>query len=245
MLKRTLITVLLVLSASSVADAQKMNRGYDLDSKIIFAAKDMHMLSCGARYSSTTYSSGQLIVVEGIDSESYTFSATPCYARLIRDNVAAGVRATYRRGLVKIDEASMNVEDVSINVDDYYLLSHKGTVGAFLRPYIPIGQSGRCALFAEIGAYGSYGQSKNTDGHNDVLTGTWQRSFHWEAGIYPGATAFITNHLAVELNVGLFGFSGSRTHQIHNQVATGERGNFGAHFMVDVTSVAVGLSLYL
>lgn len=244
MRKNILMTILLMLTACSLASGQ-MKRGYDFDSPVIFASKGMNMLSCSARYSSTTFDHGQLLVVEGIDSESYSFSATPCYARMIRDNVAAGVRVSYRRGLVKVDEAGVDIEDVSINVDDYYLLSHKGSMGAFLRPYIPIGQSGRCALFAEIGAYGSYGQAKNTDGHTDVRTGTWQRSFSWEAGIYPGATAFITDRLAVELNVGLFGFSGSHTHQVHNQVDTGKRDNFGAHFMVDVTSLAVGLSLYL
>jgi len=244
MLKKTIITALIMLTACLTARGQ-MTRGYDINSPVIFAPQGMHMLSCSARYSSTTYSQGQFIVVEGIDSESYSFSASPCYAVMIRDNVAAGVRASYRRGLVKVDEAGLDIEDVSINIDDYYLLSHKGSIGAFLRPYIPIGQSGRCALFAEIGAYGSYGQAKNSDGHTEVPTGTWQKSFSWEAGIYPGMTAFITNHLAVELNVGLFGFSGSRTHQVHNQVEKGERGNFGAHFMVDVTSLAVGLSLYL
>lgn len=244
MLKRTFISFILILASCYLACGQIV-RGYDLDSKVIFAAKGTHLLSCGARYSSTNFSQGQMLVVEGIDSDSYTFSVAPCYAVMIRDNVAAGVRMSYRRGLVKIDEAGVDVEDVSINVDDYYLLGHKGSFEAFLRPYIPIGQSGRCALFAEIGASGAMGQSKNTDGHADIMKGTWQKSFSWEAGIYPGMTAFITDRLAVELNVGLFGFSGSKTQQIHNQVDEGKRSNFGAHFMVDVTSLAVGLSLYL
>lgn len=245
MLKRPLLTAFLVLAVCHAAEGQKLNRGYDLHSKVIFAAKGTDMIGCGARYSTTTYADGKMLVVEGIDSESYTFSTTPCYAVMIRDNVAAGIRASYRRGLVKIDDASVNVEDVSVTVDDYYFLHHKAGVGMFLRPYIPIGQSGRCALFAEIGASLGYGQAKNTDGRTEVLAGTWQKSFSWEAGVYPGATAFITDRLAVELNVGIFGFNGSRTHQVHNQVDKGERGDFGAHFMVDVTSLSVGLSLYL
>lgn len=245
MMKRSLLTAILLMAAGLMASGQKSNRGYDLDSKVIFAAKGTDMIGCGARYSATTYSDGRMLVVEDIDSENYTLSLSPRYAIMVRDNVAVGVRMSYRRGLVKIDDAGVNVEDVSINVDDYYLLSHKAGFGMFLRPYIPIGQTGRCALFAEIGASLGYGQAKNTDGGTAVLTGTWQKSFSWEAGIYPGVTAFITDRLAVELNVGIFGFDGSRTHQVHNQVDEGSRGNFGAHFMVDVTSLSVGLSLYL
>ncbi len=220
-------------------------RGYDLRSSTVFAARGTFLTGGTAGYSSSTYDHGQLLVFEGIEAETYSLSLKPCFAYMIRDNVAAGFRPSYKRSLVKIDEGGMSVADVDIAVDDYYLLSHKGGLELFVRPYIPISGVGRIAMFAELGASGFMSESKNSDGHKDPVVGTWQRSFGWEAGVHPGISAFITNHLAIELGMGLFGFSGTRTNQIHNQVGHGERGGFGAHFMVDLSSINVGVMMYL
>ena len=244
-MKRTLLIIAMMTLTVSLAAGQSLTRGYDLKSSTVFGAKGQWIVGGNCRYSSSDWSDGKILVLEGIDATGYSLSVSPSVAYLISDNVAVGLRASYGRYLTKVDYAGMSFQDVDIVVDDYYSLSHKGSLQAFIRPYIPVGTSGRIALFAEIGASASLGQAKVTDGHTDDVKGTWQRSFSWAAGVYPGATAFITDRLAVELNVGLFGFDSAKTHQVHNQVDTGDRSSFAAHFMVDVTSLSIGLSLYL
>ena len=244
-MKRILATSILLAAWAICATGQSKTRGYDLKSPTIFASKGTWMVGGNCNYSSTDYDNGRILVLEGIDAMGYSLSVRPAVAYMVRDNVAVGLRGSYGRSLTKVDYAGMSFEDVDIVIDDYYSLSHKGSIQAFIRPYIPIGTGGRLALFAEIGASASLGQGKVTDGHSDEVIGTWQHSFSWAAGVYPGVTAFITDRLAVELNVGLFGFDSAHVNQTHNQVSEGSRNSFAAHFMVDVTSLSIGLSLYL
>ena len=56
--------------------------------------------------------------------------------------------------------------------------------------------------------------------------------------------AFLTDKLALEFNVGLFGVSYGWKKQISNQVMTGSTDLTSAGFMVNILSLGVGLSYY-
>lgn len=238
--------ILMAMAAmlSTAAWGQEWTRGFDIKSPTVVAAKGTWMIGGNARYSTTTYTDGQIAIVEGVNSDSYSTSLTPSIAYLVADNFAVGVRGSYTRGLIKVDSASMGFGEVSIEVDDYYSLSHSGSAMLFARPFIPMGPSGRFSMFIDIAAGFRRGQAKVSDGHTGFTAGTWQQSFAWTAGVYPGLSAFISDHVALEFQLGMLGFDSSKVRQVHNQVNEGTRSSFSAHYMADVTSLAIGLTMY-
>jgi hypothetical protein len=56
--------------------------------------------------------------------------------------------------------------------------------------------------------------------------------------------AFLSESLAVELNVGIFGVNYSWNDQLRNQVIGGHSDSTSAGFMVNLLSLGVGLSYY-
>ena len=57
--------------------------------------------------------------------------------------------------------------------------------------------------------------------------------------------AFVNDHLAVELNVGMLGLKYSQTDQIHNQVETGTRRASQINFNVNILAIGFGVAYYL
>ena len=60
----------------------------------------------------------------------------------------------------------------------------------------------------------------------------------------PGLIAFLTERLAVELNIGVFGVSYNWQDQIHNRVEGGNTDFVSAGFMINLLSLGVGISYY-
>jgi hypothetical protein len=64
-------------------------------------------------------------------------------------------------------------------------------------------------------------------------------------GLNPGMVAFVNNHLAIEVNVGMLGLQYKHTEQIHNQVYTGDLKSTQINFKVNILSIGFGVSYYL
>jgi hypothetical protein len=56
--------------------------------------------------------------------------------------------------------------------------------------------------------------------------------------------AFLTERLALEVNIGVFGVNYTWNNQVHNQVDHGNTDSISAGFMVNLLSLGVGLSYY-
>lgn len=61
----------------------------------------------------------------------------------------------------------------------------------------------------------------------------------------PGLVAFVTNAMALELNVGVMGITYESVKQIHNQVAVGRRSGSMMSFKVNLLSIGLGMAFYL
>jgi hypothetical protein len=116
---------------------------------------------------------------------------------------------------------------------------------AIYRNYIPLGSSKRFALFNEMQLAYSTGQAKLIDGHGTSVVGTYEKSNSLSLGINPGMIAFINDHVAVEINVGMLGLQYNSVDQIHNQVNTGGRETTQINFKVNILSIGFGLAYYL
>ena len=238
-------TAIFLCLCTFTSRAQKYDRGYDNSHQTVFAPKGTFMVGGNARYSFHTMSNYRFLVVDGINSRGYTVSATPNFLYMVRDNMGVGLSLSYGRTLLDLASADLSVSEISMGVRDYYLLTQSFGGPATFRPYIPLGTSGRFSMFAQVGLGFSLGRVKNTAQVESQVKGSFTKQNKILIGVNPGFSAFITNHLAMELSIGVLGFNYRWTDQSHNQVASGSSSNSNASFSLNLASIAVGFAYYL
>ncbi len=243
--RKILAIAILLLLGSYGAGAQRFDRGYDNSSPAVFAPKGCFMLSGNARYTWHSMKNYSFLIADGINSDGYSVTASPTFLYMFRDNMGLGVNFSYKRTLLDLDSASIGVSDVTMSVDDYYRLSQEFAGSVAFRPYIPLGTSGRFSMFAQVEVGCSIGRAKNTVNLSDGVKGTYTERYKILVGVNPGFSAFITNHLAMELSIGVLGFNYKWNSQVHNQVSKGSSDSSNASFMINLASIGVGLAYYL
>ena len=188
-----------------------------------------------------------VLVIDDITSEGYTFKVSPMIGYALGNNSTLGVRFIYGRTLLKLDGANVSFgngdSSTDLSVDYYYALRHSYSFAAVYRRYIPFGESKRFGIFTDIQLL--FGGSQGKFAADSPIKGTFQRGFDFELGLSPGLIAFATNSMAVEVNVGMMGIGYSRVRQVHNQVTTGTRHQSAMNFKVNLLSIGLGISFYL
>lgn len=245
MRKLILSIVMLCIAGVVSVRAQRYDRGFDLNSTT-FIEKGTWMIGGQVAYSTHTNSDYRFLIIEDINSDGYRFTASPVVSYAISDNMGLGMRFAYGRNKLHVNTANINIEDININVNDYYSLSHDFTGMIIYRNYIPIGSSKRFALFNETQLAVGIGQAKLINGRDKVnLKGTYEESLSLSLGLNPGLVAFVNDRLAVEVNVGMLGLQYNSIDQTHNQVYKGSRESTQINFKVNVFSIGFGLAYYL
>lgn len=234
--------------ASMTPNEARKQRGFV--SKDCFVPKGQWIFGGTASYSTHSNNNYTFTLINDIDSEGYTVKISPMIAYAPWRNMAVGVRFSYGRSLFALDNASLSVSDVDINVDMFHQIKHSYTGTLFWRPYIPLGTTNRFALFAEVQLNLSGGQSKVVAATDEIeglqdYRGTYARSFGASIGLQPGIVAFITNNAAVELSIGVLGIGFDRVLQTKNQVEVGKTNSLDTNFKLNLLSVGFGMSFYL
>ena len=235
---------MLCVAGASGVRAQRYDRGFERSSTV-FVGKGSWMVGGSVSYSTHKNDNYRFFVIEDINSNGYRFSLNPGFCYMVRDNMGVGLRFSYGRRLLKVATANISIDEIDINVKDYYSLSHDYSAMAIYRNYIPIGDSRRFALYSEMQVGFGGGQAKLLDGHKTGVTGTFEKSMSASIGVCPGMVAFINNHFAVELNVGMLGLKYTHVDQVHNQVYTGDRKTAQINFKVNILAIGFGLAYYL
>lgn len=243
MRKYLLIFTMLVLGALS-AGAQHYDRGYETIPSSPFVEKGTWMLGGTARYTQHVNTDYNLLVINDINSSGYNVSASPKLLYMFKDNMGAGIRFSYGRSMLDLESADLSVAQITMSARDCYQIQHKFNAYAVYRAYIPFGNSKRVAMFADLLFGGSYKQGKTFNAGGEYVVGTYSQNYSLELAVEPGLVAFLTDRLAVELNVGIFGINYSWTNQLRNQVTAGHSDSTSAGFMVNLLSLGVGLSYY-
>jgi hypothetical protein len=243
MRKYLLIFTMLVLGALS-AGAQHYDRGYETIPSSPYVEKGTWMLGGTARYTQHVNTDYNLLVINDINSSGYNVSASPKLLYMFKDNMGAGIRFSYGRSMLDLESADLSVAQITMSARDCYQIQHKFNAYAVYRAYIPFGNSKRVAMFADLLFGGSYKQGKTFNAGGEYVVGTYSQNYSLELAVEPGLVAFLTDRLAVELNVGIFGINYSWTNQFRNQVTAGHSDSTSAGFMVNLLSLGVGLSYY-
>ena len=214
------------------------------DIRTEFVPKGQWVFGGSVSYSTHTNDNYNFLIIEDIQSNGYQFKITPLVGYAYSRNSLVGVRVGYSRSLTELDNASLSI--TSLDSSFFYSLKHSYNVEALWRKYIPLGRNNkRFALFAEVGLAMGGSQSKLASGPNNAISGTYSTSFDVALGVNPGISAFLTNNMAIEVNVGVLGFNYSNTRQVSNQVVTGGISSSQMNFKVNIFSIGLGASFYL
>ena len=243
MRKYFIISLILLLSAFS-AGAQTYDRGYETSTTSPFIKKGTWMLGGTARYSQHLNDNYSLFVINDINSSGYNVSLNPRLIYMFKDNMGAGLRFSYDRSMLDLADADLSISEITMSAKDCYQIQHQFSAHGVFRSYIPLGNSKRVAMFADLLFGGSYKQGKNFNAGSDYVVGTYFQKYALELAVEPGLVAFLSDRLSVEMNVGIFGLSYRWSDQLRNQVIGGHSDSTSAGFMVNLLSLGVGLSYY-
>lgn len=222
---------------------QPFSRGLET---VSFIPKGQWITGVSVNYSQSSQHNYQFLIAEGINGETYDFKVTPMGMYCFRDNLAAGVKLGYGRQRVHLNSADIVLDsDTDYSMDNLYQISNKFYGMAALRYYISLGQGKRFGLFNELQLELAGGRAKLCNGSGDDLTGQYQKNFSIDVGLAPGMVMFLNNYSAIEVNVGVLGFSYDHTTAIRDQVHVSHTSLKQARFKINLFSITFGVAFYL
>lgn len=242
-----IITVVAVVVAmaipQSVSCQETFKRGIEQYS---FIPRGQWITGVSVSYSQESHDNYQFLIIEGIKGDAYTFKVSPMLMYSFKDNMAIGGRFAYKRTLMRVDKARFVLGvDTDYNIDNLYSLSHSYSGMVAYRNYISFGDNKRFGLFNEMQLQLGGSQSKLCSGSGADLTGTYETSFDLDIGLAPGVIMFLNNYSAIEVNVGVLGFSYSSTKSVTDQIYVAHRNSQSANFRVNLFSITFGVAFYL
>lgn len=241
-MRRFFIMISLLALGVLNAGAQQYDRGYEDEPSNPFITKGTWTVGGTAKYSQHVNDGYNLFVISNINSQGFGVSVNPKVLYAIKDNMAVGLRFSYDRNMLDLASADLGIASVEMSAADCYQIQHKYSAYGVLRSYIPLGGSKRVAMFADLHLGGSFKQGKAFNAGGEHVEGTYSQAYSIQLGVDPGLMVFLTERLAVEMNVGVFGVNYSWQDQIHNQVDHGSSQSASAGFMINLLSLGVGIS---
>lgn len=244
LLKTTLSIISLTVLALG-AGAQRYDRGYSMSNSGSFVKKGTWMAGGTASYSFHNNEDYNLLIIEDINSTGYGVNVSPAFCYMVRNNMGIGMRVEYGRNMLKLDDAHVDIEDVSLDVKDYHWIKQMINAKFILRNYIPLGDSKRFAMFTESQLSFGYGQAKVMNGNLQYPQGAYDDITNLSINLCPGLMAFADEHFAIELSLKMLGLSINHVEQTKNQVYYGSRNSTAINFRINVLTVGFGLYYYL
>lgn len=241
-----LSSLLLIASSTTKLKAEEpqvFTRGLE---QTTFVPKGQWITGVSVNYSQSDQDHYQFFIIEDITGDNYSFKVSPMLMYSFKDNMAAGGKLSYSRSMTKLDSGNVIIDsETNYDVDNLYRLSHNYSAMAAFRNYISIGASKRFGFYNEIQLQFGSGESKLCDGTGDDLTGTFERSYSIDVGVAPGLIMFLNNYSALEVNVGVLGFSYSHTKATTDRIYVSNRDSKSANLRLNLFSISFGVAFYL
>lgn len=212
----------------------------------VFVPKGQWVAGLSFNYSQSTQNDYQFLIVEDISGDTYSFKITPMVCYIFKDDMGVGGKFGYSRSLTKLESANIVLDsETGYDVNNLYRLSHNYYGMAIFRNYFSLGKSKRFGFFNEIQLQIGGGQSKLMQGKSTEIIGSYERNFSLDVGLAPGMIMFLNNYSALEVNVGVLGFSYTNTKQISNQIYESNRSSKSANFRINLFSISFGVAFYI
>ncbi len=185
-------------------------------------------------------------LVQDMSGSMTTFGIAPHVSYFVADNLAIGLRFDYDRSRLNVGSANLTLgESMSFGIKDYNYFKHMYSGAVTCRYYMPIANSKRFAMFAELRAAGAYGQGESYKVEGDEKFGTYQDIMKLSVGLVPGLSVFVMDEVALEVSVGVLGFDYQRVGQTTNQTDFSQMEQSGANCKINLLSLNMGISFYI
>lgn len=244
MIRRIITFIALAVVFCGGIQAQvEFKRGLE---QISFIPKGQWITGVSVSFSQSNQDKYQFLVVENISGDTYKFKVSPMLMYCFKDNLAAGGKFAYTRSRTRLDNATVVLaSDTDYSVEGLYNISHNYSAMAVFRNYISLGNSRRFGFFNEVQLQVGGGESKICTGRGKDLTGTVERTWDVNVGLAPGMVMFLNNYSAIEVNVGVLGFTYTHTDSTTDQIYDARRDGKAANFKINLFSIMFGVAFYL
>lgn len=244
LLRNILILAIILAAAAPRAAAQtEFKRGLE---QISFIPKGQWITGVSVSYSQTDMDRYQFLIFENLSGDTYNFKVSPMLFYAFKDNLAAGGRFSYQRSRTRLNSADIVLDsETSYSPGNLFSITHSYYWTGGFRNYISLGSSMRFGFFNEVQLQLGGGQSKLINGEGDDLTGTYARTFGLDIGLAPGVIMFLNNYSALEVSVGVLGFSYTNTKAITDQIYVAHTDYRHANFKINLFSISFGVVFYL
>lgn len=185
-------------------------------------------------------------VLDNMHGGLQSFGIAPSISYFIKDNLSLGLRFDYDKSGFNLDALDLSLGDLmTLNVTDMNYLKQSYSGSVTLRTYMPIADSKRFAMFAELRGTGSYAQSQSYKTEDGLKYGTYQDIYKGALSVVPGLCCFVSNEAALEVSVGVLGFTHQKTVQTTNQVEVSQMVQNDASFKINLLSINMGVYIYI
>lgn len=232
------------LSGSSGAWGQEVfKRGLE---QISFVPKGQWITGVSVSYSQSNQDNYQFFIIENLNGDTYTFKVSPMLMYSFKDNLAVGGRFAFTRTKVQLDKARVVLDsETDYVVDNLYTISQDYYGAIAFRNYISLGSSRRFGVFNEVQLEAGGGESKIYNGFGSDLSGTFSRDYRFNIGLAPGMVMFLNNYSALEVNVGVLGFSYTHSRSTTDRIYVAHTNSSKANFKINLFSITFGVAFYL
>ncbi|MDE6298002.1 MAG: hypothetical protein K2L89_09155, partial [Muribaculaceae bacterium] len=234
------VTPAMVRELQAQKEVEEFKR--DVES-VVFVPKGQWIAGLSVSYTQSAQNNYQFLILENLTGDTYSFKISPSVCYMFRDDMGGGLKFAYQRSLAKLERADIVLgSDTEYAADYVYSLAHNYYATAFFRNYFSIGKSKRFGFFNEIQCQLGGGQSKFTKGVGDDVTGAYETNFSLDVGLVPGLCLFLNNYSAIEVNVGVLGFSYTATKTLTDRIYVAHRKSKSANFRINLFSITFGVS---
>lgn len=212
----------------------------------VFVPKGQWITGVSVSYSQSDQNNYQFLILEKLTGNTYTFKVSPMLVYMVGNDLGLGGKFGYSRSLTKLENADFVLDsETSYNVDHMYRLAHNYYGMAVMRNYFALGNSLRFGIFNEVQLQVGGGQSKLMTGTGESLSGTYEKNLNFKIGLAPGIVMFLNNYSALEVNIGVLGFSYTHTQAIKDQIYESHRKSQSANFRINLFSITFGVGFYI
>lgn len=237
------LVVALALAVPRASAQVEFKRGLE---QVSFIPKGQWITGVSVSFSQSDQKNYQFLIVENLHGDAFTFKVSPMLMYAFQKDMAAGGKFAYTRTRTRLNSADIVLGgDSNFNVDNLYSISQNYSAMAAYRNYFSLGRSRRFGFFNEVQLQVGGGESKIINGSGDDLTGTFERNWNLNIGLAPGMIMFLNNYSAIEVNVGVLGFSYNHTKATTDQIYVASRESKQANFKINLFSITFGVAFYL
>lgn len=214
--------------------------------KTVFIPKGQWMLGGQVAWNQWNNDNLNYLVLKDINFEGYTFSAGPYFGYFFANNMAVGGRFSYKRYYLNLGEFDLNLgDDLTIGLKDLYYLQHNYESTAFVRSYLPLGNSKIFGLFGEFQLNYTFSEGINSTGSGETFSGVYEKVHNLEIGLGGGMVVFIADHVAAEVMLNVGGYRVKWGDQNTNNIEQGSITSSGANFQINLFSIKFGVTYFL